>query len=140
MTDYSFGVNFLRSWYNSGFRSVLTFAGVLAKFSNAQIESIGKFARILPTSRWGSVFTLANKDYTGASVPSKSAFNSYFLAVGGDIDYGKIAKEVALETFDLVGMLSKYGLGIAVIVGVGAVLIFANSSGKTVGSFLAKKA
>jgi len=130
MTDYAYGINFLKQWFASGYRGPLTISGVLASFDQGKIESLGRLARINSTSKWNDVFKLANKEYSGSQIPSKAAFNSYFLQVGGKIDAVKIAGEVALDTVNFVGNLSKYGLMIAAIAAIGAVLIFANNSGK----------
>lgn len=110
MSDYSFGINFLKQWFNSSFRGVLTFQGVLGFFTQNQIESIGRFARILPSGKWQNVFNLSNKDYKGTSIPSRAAFASYFMQVGNDIDWSKIAGDVALDTVQFVGSISKFGL------------------------------
>lgn len=134
MSDYSFGLNFLKQWFNSSYRGVLTFQGAIAKYSTDQISSLGKMVRGMPSNKWRDVITLANKEFTGSSVPPKSYWNSYILAVGGSIDYGKIAGEVAVDTFDFIGSLSKYGLLIAGVALVAGVVVYAgNASGKSAG-------
>ena len=130
MSDYSFGINFLKQWYSSAFRGVITFQGVLSRYTQAQIESLGRMARNLPLNRWKDAIDLANKDFKGASVPSKSYWNSYILAVGGNIDYGKIAGEVAIETIDFMGNLSKYSLIAIAVGGIAALLVYSGGLGK----------
>lgn len=123
MSDYNYGVNFLKQWFSSANRGSLTIADVLAKFTTAQIETFGKLARSIPTGKWSEVISLANKEY-GAVTPSRAAFNSYFLTVGGTIDTLQVVKDGLSQSVDDAASVAKgvFTFGLPMIL-IGAVVI-----------------
>lgn len=124
MSDYNYGINFLRQWFNSKGRGSLTFTEAYGKFTTAQIETFGKLARSMPMSKWEDVIDDANDEY-GSAVPSRAAFNSYFLSAGGSIDILKVVKDGLTQSVEEAADVAKTAFKISIpLVLVAAAVVF----------------
>jgi len=133
ISDRAFGINVLRYWWDETPLAALNFSTFQDAITNYDkidslfIDTLGKTTRKLDQTKVKSAFKkLAIQK--GTVYPSRADFSSALVSAFGQLDfsdYGKIAKDAAIDTISDIGNLgSKLVFTYVVVLAAGVVLYF----------------